>query len=65
MDPITAALAAQGIVTLLQIYANHTGKPAGWKPSDTDWNDLEAWANRTPEQIKAEGRAQLGQQADA
>lgn len=61
MDPITATLAANAILALLQIWAQHSGKPAGWKPGVADWAELEAWASRTPEQIKHEARERLSQ----
>jgi len=54
MNPATIA---QGILALLEVYRELTGKPAGWVPIGTDWDELEAWAKRTPEQIKAEARA--------
>jgi hypothetical protein len=57
MDPLTVALAAQGIVALLDIYRIHAGKAADWKPSPADWDELEAWALRTPADIKREALA--------
>lgn len=54
MNPATAALAAQGIVALLEIFRIHTGKPAGWVPTAADWDELEQWADRTPADIKRE-----------
>lgn len=55
----TVALAAQAVMAALEIYRIHAGKPAGWKPGPADWDALAEWANRTPEQIKAEGIARL------
>ena len=44
-----------------KIYANHTGKPDGWKPTLEEkialLNEVEA---STPEAIKQEAREQLG-----
>lgn len=54
IDPFTASLAAQGIVALLEIYRIHTGKPPGWQPATADWDELAAWAMRTPADIKRE-----------
>lgn len=58
-DLIAIAL-SQGISALLEAYRLHTGKPQGWYPSDTDWAELEAFAARTPEQIKKEAADRLG-----
>ncbi|HMP84454.1 MAG TPA: hypothetical protein PKA41_17295 [Verrucomicrobiota bacterium] len=56
----TAILAAQAIVAGLEIYRQHANKPPGWVPSAEDWNELEAWAQRTPEDIKREARERRG-----
>jgi hypothetical protein len=48
---------AQLILGLIDVYRALTGKPDGWLPKDDDWNELEQWAKRTPEQIKAEAQA--------
>lgn len=59
----TAALVtsgiAQGIVALLEAYRLHTDKPEGWIPSELDWAELEAFAAKTPEMIKAEAAKRL------
>jgi hypothetical protein len=64
MNPATAALVtssiAQGIVSLVEAFRIHTGKPEGWKPSTADFLDLEEWAAKTPEDIKREARERLG-----
>ena len=60
MDPLTAALAAQGVVALLEIYRIHASKPEGWTPSETDWAELEAFARKTPADIKREAAERLG-----
>lgn len=64
MDPLTASLAAQGIVALLEIFRVHTGKPKDWVPDADDWNSLEAWADRTPADIKREAREALGRKPE-
>jgi len=44
-----------------ELLRTHLGKPAGWKPSETDWADLEASVDAaTPEAEKAAARARLG-----
>jgi hypothetical protein len=60
MDPLTAALAAQAIVAALEIYRVHSGKPAGWIPAAADWDELEAFGRKTPDDIKREAAARLG-----
>ena len=56
---VTASI-AQGIVALVEAFRVHTGKPEGWKPSLNDYLELEAWAAKTPEDIKREARERLG-----
>lgn len=51
---------AQSIVALMQLYKNHSGKPAGWTPSESDWLVIEEWAARTPEDIKKDAAERLG-----
>jgi hypothetical protein len=54
-------LIATGINALIQIYANHTGKPEGWKPTPQDLADLLAEVDSaTPAAEKAAARARLG-----
>jgi hypothetical protein len=60
MNQLTAALAAQAILSLLEIYRTHTGKAADWVPTEADWDELEAWAETTPEQIKADALRRAG-----
>ncbi len=60
MDPLTAALAAQGILALLEIYRMHANKPPGWVPTAEDWNELETWAHTTPEDIKRAAAQRAG-----
>ena len=60
IDPLTAALAAQAIVAALEIYRVHSGKPVGWTPSAAEWDELEAFGRRTPEDIKREAAERLG-----
>ena len=64
MTPEIAALVtsplAQGVVSLVEAYRLHTSKPDGWKPSLNDFLELEEWAAKTPEKIKAEARRRLG-----
>ena len=64
MDAATATIItsslAQGIVSLVEAFRLHTGKPEGWKPSMNDWLEMEEWAAKTPEDIKREARARLG-----
>jgi hypothetical protein len=63
MDAATATVItssiAQGIVSLVEAFRLHTGKPEGWKPSHEDWLELELWAAKTPEDIKREARERL------
>ena len=63
MDAATATIItssiAQGIVSLVEAFRLHTGKPEGWKPSPEDWLELELWAAKTPEDIKREARERL------
>lgn len=56
---VTAGI-AQGIVALINLYAARTNKPAGWRPTDSDWLVIEEWANKTPEDIKREAAERLG-----
>lgn len=51
MNPI--ALSAQALLATLELYRAIAGKPKDWVPTAQDWDELEAWAQRTPEQIKA------------
>ena len=54
-------LVAKGIDALIGIWANHTGKPEGWKPSAQDVDDLLAQIDAaSPAAEKAEARARLG-----
>ena len=64
MNPAAAAALtsgiAQGLVALLNVYRVQTGKPEGWIPGASDWDDIELWAMKTPEEIKAEGVQRVG-----
>ncbi len=64
MDSATSTLVAsaiaQSIVSLVEAFRIHTGKPEGWKPGAEDWHELEQWAAKTPEDIKREARERLG-----
>ena len=64
MDAASAALVtggiAQSIVALVNLYATHTNKPEGWKPTEADWAEIDAWANKTPDDIKREAAERLG-----
>lgn len=43
-----------------KLLANHLGKPADWRPSPQEWDDLDKQvAEATPEQVRAEARARL------
>jgi hypothetical protein len=54
-------LIAKGVGALIDIYANHTGKPEGWKPTQQDLTDLLAEVDSaTPAAEKAAARARLG-----
>lgn len=52
---------AAALTALIQIWANHTGKPADWKPTAQDVADLLASVDAaTPEAEKSAARARLG-----
>ncbi len=44
-----------------KLLANHLGKPEGWKPSQEEWDALNAEvAAATPEAVKADARTRMG-----
>ena len=46
---------------VFKLLANHLGKPDGWRPTDQDYEDLNAEVDAsTPEQVKKEARERLG-----
>ncbi len=50
MDPAVAIALKLGLEALIQLWATHTNKPAGWKPSAEDWAALDAEVDAaTPE----------------
>jgi len=50
MNAATAILIKLGIDSLIGLWANHAGKPPGWKPGPEDWLSLEVQAQEaTPE----------------
>jgi hypothetical protein len=52
---------ATAIAALFQIWANHTGRPEGWKPSQQDLDDLLAQIDAaSPAAEKAAARKRLG-----
>ncbi len=52
---------AAALTALFQIWANHSNKPPGWKPTDAEIDDLLAQADAaTPEAEKAAARVRLG-----
>jgi hypothetical protein len=52
---------AAAIAAIFQIWANHAGKPEGWKPTPADIDDLLGLvAAATPEAEKAAARVRLG-----
>ena len=60
MNPATLALIAMGLDALLKLWAQHTNKPADWKPTPQDWLDLMAQIDAaTPEAEKAAASARL------
>jgi hypothetical protein len=51
MDPITKAIVLGIIQTAFSVWAQRTGRPQGWIPSDKDWDELGELP--TIQQIKA------------
>jgi hypothetical protein len=52
MNPAALTLIKLGLDTLIQLWAIHANKPAGWKPSPEDWAALRAEVlASTPEAI--------------
>ena len=52
---------AQIIAAAFQLWANHANKPPGWKPTQTEVDDLLSQVDAaTPEAEKAAARARLG-----
>jgi len=50
MNAATAIAIKLGIESLLAIWANHAGKPPGWKPGPEDWLALDVEVeNASPE----------------
>ena len=61
MNAATIDLIAKALDVAFGIYANHTGKPEGWVPTDQDKVDLLNLVDEaTPEHEKAEARKRLG-----
>lgn len=60
MNTIIAGAIVQGFAALTEIWRQHANKPPTWEPTDADWDELEAWANRTPQDIKDEAKQSLG-----
>lgn len=57
---MTTAIAT-AIAAIFQIWANHAGKPEGWKPSQQDIDDLLGLVDAaSPEAEKAAARVRLG-----
>ena len=60
MDSILT-LVGTGINTLIQIWAEHSNKPEGWKPTPQDLTDFLAQVDAaTPEAEKQAARSRLG-----
>lgn len=52
---------AGALFYLIQIWANHSGKPTGWVPTQQDVEDMLAIVDAaTPEARKAAARVRLG-----
>lgn len=57
MTPTQLSLIALGLDALIQLWANHANKPAGWKPTAEDWQKLADEVNAaTPEAVDAAAR---------
>jgi hypothetical protein len=50
MNAATAIAIKLGLEALIQLWATHANKPAGWKPTAADWAELDAEVDAaTPE----------------
>lgn len=57
MNPTQLALLQLGLDALVKLWANHSGKPQGWKPTAEDWAALESEVlAATPEAVDEEAR---------
>ena len=62
MNPI--ALAAQALIAALDVYRAISKRSDNWTPTPAEWQQLRDWAKRTPEQIKADAKAELAPHVD-
>ena len=60
MNPLIALAIAQGIAALIQIWREAANKPAGWEPTDADWDALLALNSKTAAEYKQEAADRLG-----
>ena len=60
MNPLIALAIAQGINALIQIWRESASKPAGWEPTDADWDALLVFNSKTSDQYKQEAADRLG-----
>ena len=60
MNPAILDAIAAGITALIEIWRNHSGKPAGWTPTAADWDELLKLNDKTAQDYKDEAAAKLG-----
>lgn len=60
MSQIEAAALSAILRGLIELWANHSGKPEGWVPTEQDINDLLALNDKSPEDFYKEAALRLG-----
>lgn len=60
MTPEQAAIIAAIIRGGIELWANHSGRPVGWQPTEAELSDILSLNEKTPEQFYKEAAERLG-----